>query len=79
MAGAVRYSFMFAAAGTALDFAAPKIQSYLQSLQNDDSWLKLPEWSPIQVLDEEALAAKRERERQMLARRNNLDLNKDEA
>ncbi|KAL1826172.1 hypothetical protein DCAR_0314359 [Daucus carota subsp. sativus] len=79
VAGAVRYSFMFAAAGTALDFAAPKIQSYLQSLQNDDSWLKLPEWSPIQVLDEEALAAKREREQQMLARRNTLDLNKEEA
>lgn len=79
MPGAVRYSIMFAAAGTALDFAAPKLRSYLQSLQHDDSWLKLPEWSPIQVLNEEALAAKREREQQMLARRTALELKKEEA
>lgn len=82
-AGAVRYSVMFAVAGTAVDYAALKVKPFLKSLrnssQNNDSWLKLPEWSPIQVLDEEALAAKRAREQQLFAHRNPHNLNKEES
>lgn len=69
--GAVRYSVMFAVAGTAVDYATVKLQpllkSYCDSLLGGE--LKLPEWSPIQILDEEALAAKREREEQLRAQR----------
>ena len=32
---------------------------------SDPNWWSLPEWSPIQILDEEALAAKRCREQQL--------------
>lgn len=74
---------MFAVAGTAVDFAALKVKPFLKSLrdssQNNDSWLKVPEWSPIQVLDEEALAAKRAREQQLFAHRNPHNLNKEES
>ncbi|XP_057520439.1 uncharacterized protein LOC130800786 [Amaranthus tricolor] len=69
--GAVRYSLMFAVAGTAFDFATlklePLVRSYYDSLFGGD--LKLPEWSPIQILDEEALAAKKAREEQLRAQR----------
>lgn len=69
--GAVRYSVMFAIVGTAVDFATLKLQplvkSHYDSLLGGD--LKLPEWSPIQILDEEALAAKRAREEQLRAQR----------
>nr|CAD1820259.1 unnamed protein product [Ananas comosus var. bracteatus] len=80
--GAVRYAIIFAAAGTAVDFAAMQISPYLQSfrgsLTGDKSWWKLPEWSPIQVLDEEALAAKRAREQQLYAQRTFGKMNKED-
>lgn len=61
---------MFAIAGTAVDFTTLKLQpivkSYYDSLLSSD--LKLPEWLPIQILDEEALAAKRAREEELRAR-----------
>ncbi|XP_021757718.1 uncharacterized protein LOC110722738 [Chenopodium quinoa] len=67
--GAVRYSIMFAIAGTAVDYTTLKLQplvkSYYDSLLGSD--LKLPEWSPIRILDEEELAAKRAREEQLHA------------
>ncbi|XP_074268496.1 uncharacterized protein LOC141591902 [Silene latifolia] len=69
--GAVRYSIVFAVVGTGVDYATLKLQplakSYYDSLFASD--LKLPEWSPIQILDEEALAAKRAREEQLRAQR----------
>lgn len=53
----------------------PLLRSYGESkfgnnenVQKGD-WLKLPEWSPIQVLDEEAIAAKQARERELYAQR----------
>ncbi|CAA6667912.1 unnamed protein product [Spirodela intermedia] len=63
--GALRYSVIFAVSGTALDFAALQL------------W-RLPEWSPIKVLDEEALAAKRAREQKLYAQRTLGELNKEE-
>lgn len=63
--GAVRYSFIFAVVGTMADYATLSLKGNIKT----DEWLKLPEWSPIQVLDEEALAAKRAREEKLLAQR----------
>ncbi|GAB4850231.1 hypothetical protein Ancab_029527 [Ancistrocladus abbreviatus] len=69
--GAIRYSIIFTIAGTTADFAAikqlPILKNYRDSLFGKE--LKLPEWSPIQVLDEEALARKRSREQQLQAER----------
>ncbi|PHT44628.1 hypothetical protein CQW23_13786 [Capsicum baccatum] len=75
--GAVRYSVMFAVVGTTVDYATirlkPALRSYYDSVVNKkDDWLKLPEWSPIQVLDEEALAAKRAREEELYRSVHNL-------
>ncbi|XP_049410954.1 uncharacterized protein LOC125874158 [Solanum stenotomum] len=75
--GAVRYSVMFAVVGTTVDYATirvkPALRSYYDSLVNKkDDWLKLPEWSPIQVLDEEALAAKHAREEELYRSVHNL-------
>ncbi|CAN4113744.1 unnamed protein product [Withania somnifera] len=75
--GAVRYSVIFAVVGTTADYATirvkPALRSYYDSLVNKkDDWLKLPEWSPIQVLDEEALAAKRAREEELYRSVHNL-------
>ncbi|XP_055831720.1 uncharacterized protein LOC129900725 [Solanum dulcamara] len=75
--GAARYSVMFAVVGTTVDYATikvkPALRSYYDSLVNKkDDWLKLPEWSPIQVLDEEALAAKRAREEELYRSVHNL-------
>lgn len=39
--------------------------SVFEQDENGQSRLKLPEWSPIQVLDEEALAAKKAREEKL--------------
>ncbi|XP_008810639.2 uncharacterized protein LOC103722006 [Phoenix dactylifera] len=84
--GAVRYAIIFAAAGTALDFATLQIRPYFQSFKDaafgensKSSWWNLPEWSPIQVLDEEALAAKRAREQQSYTQRTFGKLNKEES
>ncbi|KAI3990984.1 hypothetical protein MKX01_026168 [Papaver californicum] len=57
--GAIKYSMMFAMVGTPADYAIPRYQN------PDKNWLKLPERSPIQILDEEALAAKWAREQQL--------------
>ncbi|CAI0414886.1 unnamed protein product, partial [Linum tenue] len=75
--GAIRYSFIFAVAGTSVDFATIKLRPKLKSLkesifgseENKDGGWKLPEWFPIQVLDEEALAKKEAREKQLHAQR----------
>ncbi|XVF81224.1 hypothetical protein PTKIN_Ptkin15bG0139000 [Pterospermum kingtungense] len=72
--GAYRYSLIFAVVGSAADFAALKLKPKLRNLSEsmfdkNSSSLKLPEWSPIQVLDEEALAAKRAREEKLYAQR----------
>ncbi|KAA8543514.1 hypothetical protein F0562_020991 [Nyssa sinensis] len=88
-AGAIRYSIIFAVVGTTVDFATlklkPVLNRYRESIvrdnertQKNDGWLKLPEWSPIQVLDEEALAAKKAREQQLFAQRNVHNLSKEE-
>ncbi|GAB2293509.1 hypothetical protein Dimus_027714 [Dionaea muscipula] len=70
--GAIRYSIIFALVGTTVDYATtelrPVLTRYLDSLSSKE--LKLPDWSPIQVLDEEALAKKRAREQQLRAQRN---------
>nr|GLL30815.1 uncharacterized protein LOC109184410 [Ipomoea trifida] len=80
--GAIRYSVAFAVVGTSVDFATLKLKPVLRRYYNSgvgskDSWLKLPEWSPIQVLDEEALAAKHAREQEIYRRVHNL--NKEES
>ncbi|XP_070012226.1 uncharacterized protein [Nicotiana sylvestris] len=80
--GAVRYSVIFAVAGTTVDYATIKIKPALRSFYDSivnrkDDWLKLSEWSPIKVLDEEALAAKRAREEQLYRSVHNL--NKEES
>lgn len=79
--GAIRYSLIFTVAGTAVDYATlklkPAFRSYKESIFGESSsWMKLPEWSPIQVLDEEALAAKQAREQQLYAQRALGQLNK---
>ncbi|CAK7349389.1 unnamed protein product [Dovyalis caffra] len=71
--GAFRYSIIFAVVGTTVDFATIRLRATLSSFKESifrdkekkAGWLKLPEWSPIQVLDEEALAAKEAREKQL--------------
>ncbi|OIW18879.1 hypothetical protein TanjilG_25322 [Lupinus angustifolius] len=78
--GAVRYSIMFAVAGTMADYSIFKLKHVLSDRaktihQNDENSQKsgkrftLPEWFPINVLDEEALAAKRAQEEEFLAHR----------
>ncbi|WOL12828.1 hypothetical protein Cni_G21596 [Canna indica] len=74
--GAIKYAMFFAAAGTALDFATIQLRPYFRSFKNtlssikdDTSSWSLPEWSPIQVLDDEAVAAKRAREEKLYAER----------
>ncbi|GMI85677.1 hypothetical protein like AT3G25120 [Hibiscus trionum] len=74
--GAYRYSLIFAVVGTAVDFTAlklrPKLRHISESMFDKRSSLKLPEWSPIQVLDDEALAAKRAREEKLYGQRKTL-------
>jgi hypothetical protein len=48
--------------------------------ENMRSWLTLPEWSPIQVMDEEAFAKKQARDKQLIAQRASLGkFNKEES
>ncbi|KAL2239680.1 uncharacterized protein LOC105170557 isoform X1 [Sesamum indicum] len=76
--GAVRYSVIFAVVGTAVDYAALKLKPAVSKFtEKKGDWLKLPEWSPIQVLDDEAVAAKRAREQEIY--RNVHNLNKEES
>ncbi|XVE78129.1 hypothetical protein DITRI_Ditri13aG0119000 [Diplodiscus trichospermus] len=75
--GAYRYSLIFAVVGTTVDFAVLKLRPRLRNLtesmfDKNSGSLKLPEWSPIQVLDEQALAAKRAREEKLYAQRKTL-------
>lgn len=89
--GAVCYSIIFTVVGTTVDYATirprPVLKSYKESMlgSNDGSqmnagWLKMPDWSPIKVLDEEALAAKQAREQKMHAQRVALgNLSKEES
>ncbi|XP_004510252.1 uncharacterized protein [Cicer arietinum] len=78
--GAVRYSVIFAVAGTTADYTILKFTDVLrdyskriyedfENAKKNGNWLRLPEWFPIKVLDEEELAAKRAREEQFLAQR----------
>ncbi|GJN37132.1 hypothetical protein PR202_gb26057 [Eleusine coracana subsp. coracana] len=71
--GAVKYAATFAVAGIALDYAALKLAPEWHALKEQFSgskeWFTLPEWFPIQVLDEEALAKKRAREEKLFAMR----------
>ncbi len=84
--GAVKYAVTFAAAGTALDYAALKLSPQIngkwhalkEHFSGDKDWFTLPEWSPIQVLDEEALAKKRAREEKLFAQRALSKLSKEE-
>jgi hypothetical protein len=79
---AVKYAVTFAAAGTALDYAALKLAPEWHALKEQFSgtkdWFTLTEWSPIQVLDAEALAKKRAREEKLLAQRALGKLDKEE-
>ncbi|KAL1565738.1 hypothetical protein AAHA92_01428 [Salvia divinorum] len=76
--GAARYSVMFAVIGTAVDHATSKIMpAIINKLKEKDDWLVLPEWSPIKILDEEAVAAKRAREEKIY--RNVHNLKKEES
>ncbi|KAL7263958.1 hypothetical protein ACSBR1_001997 [Camellia fascicularis] len=76
--------------GTMVDFAALKLKPSLKSFHEsiigstdssgkNGGWLRLPEWSPIQVLDEEELAAKKAREQKLYAERNVHNLRKEES
>ncbi|KAL0925435.1 hypothetical protein M5K25_003763 [Dendrobium thyrsiflorum] len=88
--GAIRYSIIMAVAGTAFDFSAlklsPVLQHFIRKVPEEksqknvgrSSWWRIPEWSPIQILDEEALAAKRAREEKNYAQRM-LDKPKEES
>ncbi|KAI3782864.1 hypothetical protein L2E82_12922 [Cichorium intybus] len=82
--GAIRYSIGIAIVGTGVDFAGIKLRPVLKEMyesvvggEKKDSRFRWPEWLPIQVLDEEALAAKRAREEQLRARIR--DLTKEES
>ncbi|GMN50277.1 hypothetical protein TIFTF001_019440 [Ficus carica] len=79
--GAAKYSAIFAIAGTTLDFAANKLKASFRDISEEEkkNWFKLPDWSPIQVLDEEALAKKEAREKQLYAERVLSKLNKEES
>ncbi|KAI8574245.1 hypothetical protein RHMOL_Rhmol01G0340000 [Rhododendron molle] len=88
-AGATYYSIIFAVVGTTVDFATlklkPALKSFRESMagnndgsQKQNGGLKFPEWSSIQILDEEALAAKKARE-QLYAQRNVHNLTKEES
>ena len=74
--------------GTTVDFATIKLrpalsrfkESIFKDKEKNPGWLKLPEWSPIQVLDEEELAAKKAREKELYAAQSALGkLSKEES
>ncbi|KAI4365759.1 hypothetical protein MLD38_021718 [Melastoma candidum] len=74
-AGAIKYSVLFAVGGTAFDYTVMKLRPIFAT--ND--WFKLPEWSPIKVLNEEELAAKQAREEKLFTQRGLAKLNKEES
>ena len=67
------------------DFATNKLKArwrdYTESMSEEDkkSFFKLPDWSPIQLLDEEELAAKEARKKQLYAQSPLGKLNKEES
>lgn len=63
--------------GTACDYALLRAKPMLESFRDMDS-IKLPEWSPIQILDEEAIAKKKAQEQKIFAERSFGRLNKEE-
>lgn len=63
--------------GTASNYAGHKAKEMLENYRNKDS-IKLPEWFPVQILDEEALAKKKAREQKIFAERSFGRLNKEE-
>lgn len=74
--GAIRYALVFSTVGTAVDYTTLKLRPHLRVMKNtaeemwsDSSLWKVPEWSPIQILDEEALAAKKAKEDKLHAMR----------
>lgn len=78
--GAIRYSVIFAVVGTTADYSILKLKDVwrdyrktiyqnIENVKKNENWLTLPEWFPIKILDEEALAAKRAQEEQFLAQR----------
>ncbi|KAM7270216.1 hypothetical protein ACFE04_029430 [Oxalis oulophora] len=68
---AVRYSVIFAVVGTTVDYATLRLKPIIRSYrEKSGDWFKLPEWSPIQVLDEEALKEKQAREKKLYERQN---------
>ncbi|KAG2306973.1 hypothetical protein Bca52824_026721 [Brassica carinata] len=73
--GALRYSVIFSAMGTASNYAGHKAKAMLENYCNKDS-IKLPEWFSIQILDEEALAKKKAQEQKIFAERSFGRLNK---
>lgn len=80
-AGAAKYSVIFAVAGTTLDFVINKLKASFRDISEEEkkNWFKLPDWSPIQVLDEEAQAKKEAREKQLYAERVLGKLNKEKS
>jgi hypothetical protein len=73
----VKYAVTLAVAGTAMDYAAMKLSPQWRDWKEHLSasmkeWFTVPDWSPIQVLDEEALAKKREREEMVFGQRERL-------
>lgn len=71
---------IFAVVGTSADFAILKLKDvirdqnktiyqHIENSKKSGNLLRLPEWFPIRVLDEEALAEKRAQEEQFLAQR----------
>ncbi|KAI3776630.1 hypothetical protein L1987_46416 [Smallanthus sonchifolius] len=85
LADAIRYSIGISIVGTGVDFVAIKLRPVFKNMyksvvvgdeKNKDRF-KWPEWLPIQVLDEEALAAKCVREEALRARIR--DLTKEES
>ncbi|KAH7683070.1 hypothetical protein IHE45_05G160200 [Dioscorea alata] len=82
--GAIRYAIIFATVGTTLDYATIRLKPHFNKFvdtirQSANSDWTLPKWSPIQVLDEEALAAKRAREEQLHSQRVLGKLNKEKS
>ncbi|XP_078433558.1 mitochondrial import inner membrane translocase subunit Tim17/Tim22/Tim23 family protein [Wolffia australiana] len=65
--GALRYSIIFAVVGPVFDLATNRLYPLVRDI-SPSTW-QLPDWSPIKVLDEDALAAKRAREQKLYAQR----------
>ncbi|KAK2352846.1 Mitochondrial import inner membrane translocase subunit Tim17/Tim22/Tim23 family protein [Trifolium repens] len=87
--GAIRYSVIFSVVGTTADYTILKLKDVwrdysktiyqdIENLKKNENWLRLPEWFPIKVLDEEQLAAKRAQEEKFIAQRARIRSLRDE-